>query len=171
MHPDTKLSPFPQPPQVVLLCGISGSGKTFYAKALETKGYMRLSADEIAWRRYGSGLQSMSPEQQQAAYADANRKLLNNLEQALQNNRMVVVDSTLCKRYKRDEMRELCRSYGIEPQLVYMKATKETLLRRLAQRNGIGANDQCVTPSQLENFHIGFEAPEDDEEALLIFHK
>ena len=41
------------PARVVLLCGISGSGKTHYARTLEAQGYRRLSLDRLVWDRYG----------------------------------------------------------------------------------------------------------------------
>ena len=36
-------------PKLYMVCGISGSGKTFYAKKLEEKGVFRLSIDEELW--------------------------------------------------------------------------------------------------------------------------
>lgn len=35
------------------MCGVAGSGKTTYAKQLESEGYVRLSVDEEVWRRFG----------------------------------------------------------------------------------------------------------------------
>ena len=35
------------------MCGVAGSGKTTYAKLLETEGYVRLSIDEEVWARFG----------------------------------------------------------------------------------------------------------------------
>lgn len=43
----------PGQPEVVLMCGIAGSGKTTYAKDLEARGYARLSVDEEIWHRFG----------------------------------------------------------------------------------------------------------------------
>jgi len=40
-------------PEVVLMCGLAGSGKTTYSKELETRGYVRLSVDEEVWERFG----------------------------------------------------------------------------------------------------------------------
>lgn len=34
---------------VVMMCGLPGSGKSTYARALERRGYARLSIDEIVW--------------------------------------------------------------------------------------------------------------------------
>ena len=36
-------------PKLYMICGISGSGKTFYAKKLERQGVVRLSIDEELW--------------------------------------------------------------------------------------------------------------------------
>jgi dephospho-CoA kinase len=41
------------PPVVYLLCGLTGSGKTTYAKRLETRGAVRLSVDEEVFVRHG----------------------------------------------------------------------------------------------------------------------
>ena len=41
------------PPVVYLLCGLTGSGKTTYAKQLEAAGAVRLSVDEEVFARHG----------------------------------------------------------------------------------------------------------------------
>jgi adenylylsulfate kinase-like enzyme len=40
-------------PEVVLMCGVDGAGKTTYAKRLEVGEHVRLSIDEEIWRRFG----------------------------------------------------------------------------------------------------------------------
>jgi len=40
-------------PEVVLLCGVAGSGKTTYALRLADDGYERLSIDQEIWARFG----------------------------------------------------------------------------------------------------------------------
>ncbi len=40
-------------PQVYILCGFVGSGKTSYARTLETGGCVRLSIDEAVFERHG----------------------------------------------------------------------------------------------------------------------
>lgn len=146
-------------PQVVLLCGISGSGKTHYALGLQAEGYRRLSADEIAWAEHGRDLVTMPLDRQRQVFMRASRELLRQLEQALRDGDRVVVDSTLCSRDKRDAMRGLCRRFGVEPRLVYMQATKEVLRRRLGARRGLGADDQPVPADRLDTFCRGFQAP------------
>src|SRR5829696_4751177 len=41
------------PPVVYLLCGLTGSGKTTYARQLEAAGAVRLSVDEEVFARHG----------------------------------------------------------------------------------------------------------------------
>lgn len=41
------------PPVVYLLCGLTGSGKTTYARQLEAGGAVRLSVDEEVYARHG----------------------------------------------------------------------------------------------------------------------
>ena len=43
--------------QVVAMCGVSGSGKTYLSKLLEIFGFKRISSDEIIWE-FGMGTHS-----------------------------------------------------------------------------------------------------------------
>lgn len=46
----------PEPGLVLLMCGVAGSGKTTFSQQLETRGFTRISIDEVIWRsagRYG----------------------------------------------------------------------------------------------------------------------
>ena len=110
----------------------------------------------------------MPLERQRQVFMQANRELLQRLEMALQSGQKVVVDSTLCSRDKRDAMRGLCRNYGVEPQLVYLQASREVLRRRLDMRRGLGANDQPVPADRLDTFCRGFQAPTPDEYPLIL---
>jgi AAA domain len=38
---------------VCMMCGVAGSGKTTWARALEARGLVRLSIDEEIWSRFG----------------------------------------------------------------------------------------------------------------------
>lgn len=39
--------------KVIMMCGISGSGKSTYSKKLEKEDFVRLSIDESMWIKYG----------------------------------------------------------------------------------------------------------------------
>ncbi|EIV96619.1 AAA family ATPase [Frankia sp. QA3] len=46
---------------VVMMCGLSGSGKSTYARALERRGYTRLSIDELVWEWIGHDAADLDP--------------------------------------------------------------------------------------------------------------
>ncbi len=154
--------------RVVMMCGVSGSGKTYYAAGLEAEGYVRLSPDAILWRRYGSALSSFSQERQRRLFAEVSAGLPGRVLELLDAGERVVVDSTMCRRAKRDAMREACRSRDVEPLLVYMKASLPLLRQRLSLREGLGPDDQIVSETLLEMYYYNFEAPAADEDFIEV---
>ena len=86
----------------------------------------------------------------------------------LADGQKVVVDSTMCKRTKRDAMRSLCSEAGIDPVFIYLDTPIEVLRQRLAERKGTGPNDQIVDSEHLEMFYKNFERPESDEKVMVI---
>lgn len=155
-------------PRVVLLCGISGSGKTFYARGLEKEGYERISADEIAWRVHGAALPSLSAKEQRRAFSEAAEEIDRRLAQIIRDGGRAVVDSTLCRRARRDALRAICRAGGVEPQLVYMDTPLPLLVGRMRRREGHGPDDQRVPEERLKMFFNGFERPGADENPIVI---
>ena len=149
--------------QAVIMCGISGSGKTHYAKELEKEGYYRLSSDALIWEKAGTGLFNLSKEQQKLLFAECRVELLGNLASLLKSGEKVVVDATNCKRAVRDEIRYICAQANIKPIFVYCHAVKEELWRRLSQRKGNGPDDLMVSSEQLSEYWNGFEHPQNDE--------
>lgn len=155
--------------RVVLMCGISGSGKTVYSRKLQNEGFVRLAADELAWENYGETLTQKTRDEKKKIFMLIFSELLISLEKKLSEGYNVVVDSTLCRRSKRDEMRAVCRKHGVEPELIYLSASKSLLKNRLAERKGDGANNQIVSASELDDFWMGFERPQPDENAEEIY--
>lgn len=154
-----------------MMCGISGSGKTVFSRALEKHSFIRVSVDEILWEYYGPEFTKLSPDKQRQAFITIGEHLSKRVVQLISDGKKVVVDSTMCKRSKRDEIRKTCRSLGIEPVIVYLKSSYGILHDRLAERRGSGPNDQIVSDTQLRNFYNNFEAPGEDENAIIIEQK
>jgi len=154
--------------RVVLMCGVSGSGKTYYSHKLMERGYERLSPDELIWNSYGAGFTSLPFDQQKKLFIDASREIVEMTINLVESGKKVVVDSTMCKRFKRDEMREACLRHGIEPVIVYMKAPYPLLEERLSTRKGSGPDDLIVSKQQLRSFFSNFEIPSDDEKVVII---
>ncbi|GAB2719173.1 hypothetical protein GCM10027072_10300 [Streptomyces bullii] len=85
----------------------------------------------------------------------------------LRAGRSIVLDHGLWRRSDRDEWKKTVRAVGGRPLLVYLPASKEVLLRRLAAGNQRrDANALTVTPEALDDFFARFEPPTADEDAV-----
>ena len=154
--------------QVVLLCGISGSGKTTFARRLEEEGFTRLSADGIIWEHYGDDFPNLPAEVKKRAFMEVNAELEMRLARLLLEGKRVAVDATLCKRPKRDRLRSVCSSLNAGVCLVWLDVAPDTLRERLALRKGNGPDDQIVAPEQLSQYTANFQRPEPDENPLTM---
>ena len=154
--------------QVVLLCGISGSGKTTFARRLVEEGFTRLSADGIIWEHYGDDFPTLPADVKKRAFMQVNAELEKRLARQLLEGKRVVVDATLCKRDKRDRLRRVCSALNADASLVWFDVAADTLRERLAIRKGIGPDDQIVAPEQLAQYTANFERPTPDENPLTI---
>ncbi|WP_295729980.1 ATP-binding protein [uncultured Muribaculum sp.] len=154
---------------VLLMCGISGSGKTMLSQRLERQyGFVRISVDEMIWEKYGANFVELPFEERRRIFMSIDKDMEHRMENLLDRGNKVVVDATMCRRAKRDSMREMCRMKGIEPLIVYLQASLPLLRRRLSQRKGVGPNDQIVAPPHLEMYFSNFERPMPDEDAYVI---
>lgn len=151
------------------MCGISGSGKTVFSKSIEKYGFLRLSTDETIWKKYGSEFTELPFETRKEIFQDADKEIRNKMQKTLlADGHKIVVDSTMCRRIKRDSMRALCSKTGIEPLFIYLEAPIEVLRQRLAERKGSGPNDQIIDNKYLEMFYKNFERPGSDENIITI---
>lgn len=157
--------------RVVLMCGISGSGKTAFATALQSRGYVRVAADVLLWEKYGADFPRLPASVRAQAFCAIGAMLAQALRPHLAARHKVVVDATMCRREKRRELTELCRQYGIVPLTVYLKASPSLLAERLKHRRGTGPDDQLVTPDELRRYCSGFEPPAPDEPHIVIEQK
>lgn len=134
---------------VLFMCGISGSGKTRYALGLEAQGYRRLSLD--AYNTAGLGTAELDRD----------------LEELIRRDVPVVVDSTMCKRVRRDTVRELCRRCDARAEFIYLHAPLEVLKERLSHRRNSGPDDLIVSDAEVEFYYAHFEVPAADETDVL----
>ncbi len=144
---------------VILMCGVSGSGKTYFSKKLEEKGYKRLSLDEYIWSIYGPEFPSFSPERRKQIFMETAKEMDRQLAEIIERGEKVVLDSTMCKKMKREKTLMLCREHGVEPIFIYLETPLPILRERLSTRKGTGPNDQIVTPEDLSSFYSNFEPP------------
>lgn len=156
-------------PKLFIICGISGSGKTFYSKKLEEKGVVRLSVDEELWPDFFVLNPMLSSEHKAVLKAQAIERIKSRASNFISFGKSVSVDMPFCKRAQRDEFRKFALDTGAEPVLIYLKAELAVLKKRLADRAGKnGPNALPVSEEELMRFWYGFEKPAADEMPIII---
>ena len=155
-------------PVVYLLCGLTASGKTTYARRLEAEGCVRLSIDEVVHARHGrydvNYPASAYPRYYEEAVVELDRRLVDLLEA----KRSVVFDHGLWQRSNRDRYKALVEAHGGRSELLYFKAEPSVLRGRLAQRNmESGANALSVSDEMLEDFIARFDEPRGEGERVV----
>ncbi|NGO45110.1 AAA family ATPase [Streptomyces sp. YC419] len=154
---------------VYLLVGLTGSGKTTYAKRrLEPAGVTRLSVDERVYARHGRYGVDYPERDYFALETPVVAEVRNELVDLVAAGRSAVLDHGLWTRKERDEWRQLIREAGGHPRLLYFPVPREELLRRLNERNGReDANALTVTESALDDFYARFEPPTGEDEEII----
>jgi predicted kinase len=156
------------PPVVYLLCGLTGSGKTTYAKRLEAGGAVRLTVDEEVYARHGRyGVDYLSSE-----YFELERPVVEEFRRRLvelvESGQDVVYDHGMWRRSDRDAYKRLVEEHGGSWRLLYFKVDRDVLLQRLIDRNRRSdANAMPLLPADLEDFIARFEEPADEGEELV----
>lgn len=150
---------------VVLLCGLTCSGKSTYARTLAERGFVWLSVDQDAWDA-GCREQPL-PAALQREIKVAHKRRLRELVAA---RRDVVLDYALVSRARRDEYRALAEQAGARVELHFLDTPPAELHRRLAARNAgeRGPHAVVVAPEQLDRWIASFEPPGPDEHAVRV---
>jgi predicted kinase len=136
-------------PTVYLLAGLPGSGKTTYAKALESEGVVRLSVDEEVQARHGV----LGVDYPTAAHSDHLASVLDEINDQLidhvEAGHDVVLDHSLGQREERDFYKSLVEDHGGQWCLIHFSVDHTELIRRLEQRNA-RSNTPTTTPAMLD---------------------
>ena len=135
-------------PTVYLLAGLPGSGKTTYAKALESEGVVRLAVEEIQSRHGVFGVDY--PDEAHFDYLagvldEINRQLIDHVEAGHD----VVLDYGLGQREERDFYKSLVEEHGGQWCLIHFSVDHTELIRRLEQRNA-RSDIRTTTPAMLD---------------------
>ena len=87
----------------------------------------------------------------------------------IKDGKNVVLDFSFWNKEKRDYYKKIITNAGGTVELIYLKASKETLKKRLRQRNlSLHANSPFViTDEILEHHYNGFQEPHGEGEIIL----
>jgi predicted kinase len=156
-------------PVVYLLVGLTGSGKTTYARRrLEPGGAVRLSVDERVHARHGRYGVDYPERDYLALEAPVVAEVREELIELVAAGRSAVLDHGLWTRKERDEWKNLVQETGGRPRLLYFPVPREELLRRLEARNQReDGNALTVTPEALDDFFARFEPPHGEGEEVI----
>ncbi|MEQ4500707.1 AAA family ATPase [Nocardioides kribbensis] len=150
-------------PRVVVMCGPAGSGKTTWARRLETAGLTRLSFDVEMWRR-GITTVPLPPGIRAEIETDLRARLL----QLVGDGADVVLDFSFWSRAMRDDYRRLLAPLGVVPETVHLATDRATVLARLRKRRAAHPDDFVVDEVLAEQYVDHFEAPTPEEGPLVV---
>ena len=155
-------------PLVYLLSGLTGSGKTTFARSLEAADVVRLSVDEEVFARHGRYGVDYPVHEYRARERPVVDDIRRRLVDLVHAGRCVVLDYGLWLRSEREDYKRLVEAAGGRWRLLYFEVDRSELSRRLAQRNERSDADALtVTDSVLDEFVARFEPPSGEGEEIV----
>jgi len=161
----------------VMNCGVSGSGKSTFAKAICSRFpcFTRLSIDHYIFENHGRyGVDY--PKERYSQYQDeASTKLDQTLVEMLRAGKNLVLDYSFWNKEARDETKAVVEKEGGRWVLVYLTASenRQLLKERIQQReqtreDGVDGDSAFdVTEEVFEVYLRGFEIPKGEGELLI----
>ena len=80
----------------------------------------------------------------------------------------VVLDFAFWSRQMRDQWRRLLEPSGVVPETIYLATDRETVLKRVRERQGQHCDDYVVPEDLAAQYFDHFEAPSPDEGPLTV---
>lgn len=159
-------------PVLVVMCGVSGSGKSSTARLLaERIGAAQISSDVVRKRLHGfEPLQR--PDDPDLYSAAASRATYNAMSeqarQLLTAGASVVLDATYQRREHRQKALSTAASVGAPALLVWCRAPADVARQRVGERIRRGDDPSDADPAVLERQLAAFEPPDEVAEPQLL---
>ena len=162
-------------PVVVMTCGISGAGKSTLSQLITSKypSFTRLSLDTIVHAKHGMYGIDYPPEKYDEYGEEAEVEYDNRLDELLPDKTRrhdLVLDRSFWAREDREKYKRLVRERDGRWVLVYLKASKEVLWKRIKERASKGRNADSaydVTEEVLDRYWAGWEEPIGEGEIVI----
>ncbi len=163
-HPLKEVA-MPGRPDLLIMCGLSFSGKSTMATELETRfGAEVISLDAINSGRGLEGGSGVSEEEWRKTHGVA----LEELDALMaMKTPIIVVDDTSCFRFLRDNYRFVADRYGYRVRVVVMDTPMEVIRERRRMNSG----DRADISDEIFDSHCrNFEWPDSDEKTHVFHH-
>lgn len=153
--------------RIVMLCGLTGSGKTTLAHTLEKEqSAICFSVDRWMIELYGH---HMSREDFDKKIENIKRLIWEVVEQLVSIGVTVILDYGFWRANERIETARMARSIGGRPIIYFLNVPSATLRERLAIRNkNLPPGTFRITPTMLDEFIKKFEPPLASENIEII---
>lgn len=150
-------------PELHLMVGLPGSGKTTYAKHLEeTLGALRLTPDEWHIALFG---QDFPSDEHDERHTRVEKLMWTVAERALRLGVSVILDFGFWSREERDGLRRQAQRLGVGFRIHYMDVPLDELARRVESRNARADQETAfrISREDLERWSAMFERPAEEE--------
>lgn len=160
-------------PNLIILCGKIGAGKTTFARKLEAQGIERLSIDEKVFEKLEAFRnpddnyrvdESMLRDTEKEVFAE-NLKLA---AKFIREGRSVVFEYGFWRKSARDQYRKFAVEFGAEFILYFLDIELGEQIRRIELRNqGDLTGTHFISRQDIEYFNGIFEPPEGENEIAI----
>ncbi|HYK25701.1 MAG TPA: AAA family ATPase [Steroidobacteraceae bacterium] len=167
----------PKAPRLLLMSGLSGSGKTWIARQLAERLYaVHIRSDVERKRR--AGIRELAPSHARTgegiysseASATLYEELARAAEDVLSGGISVIVDATFLRRAQRTRFVELAASRGVALRLIQCEAPESALRARIAERSRAGrdASEADLQVLEWQMAHAEELAAEEEIESIRV---
>ncbi|KAH8902908.1 ATP/GTP-binding protein [Coniochaeta sp. PMI_546] len=159
-------------PVVLMTCGIAGSGKSTLAKAVVAAfpSFVRVSIDQIIHSRHGIYGVDYPREKYDEYMDEADEIYETQFRQLLRDRKDIVLDRSFYDKADREEFKAMVEEAGARWVLVYFKADRDLLWKRICERRARGINADSaleISEALLDSYVKGFDVPVGEGEIVI----